>query len=162
MEGEVEDRGGCRGKKRIEREMGTEKKVGAGTSSAFITPDWILPRNIFYCIKYLSLFSLKVYFWFKTFEPICFKEKKKKHNNHYRLQENMKAPFFDFTLKEAKSSYSCIYSIIYFRLLQFPLERFFCTGWRMDPYFPATRLINGKFARKSNSEIFIPEKLRYR
>lgn len=55
------DAGGKKEEREREREMGTEK-VGTGTSVAFITPDWILPRNIFYYIKYLSLFCLKVYF----------------------------------------------------------------------------------------------------
>lgn len=39
-----------------------QNEEGTGMSSVFITPDWILPKNIFYGIKCLSYFWIKVYF----------------------------------------------------------------------------------------------------
>ena len=67
--------------------------MGTGTSSGFITPDWILPKNIFYCMKCPSSFfffpplSQGLFLIFKLIELISLK----KETDNNKLQENTEA-----------------------------------------------------------------------
>ena len=70
--------------------------MGTGTSSGFITPDWILPKNIFYCMKCPSSFFF--FFFFPSLSQGLFRIFKlmelislKKETDNNKLQENTEA-----------------------------------------------------------------------
>lgn len=125
-EGEVEDRGEGGGGRREKKWWG-QKEVGTGTSSGFITPDWILPKNIFYCMKCLSSFfsmSQGLFLIFKLLEPICFKI------NNNKLQEYMEATsvtscFWTQRNKDPERSSLCItYFYRFYNMLLFNHSKF--------------------------------------